>query len=334
MVLKQFEQSFLMVNLFSSLSPLYFVFLLKTTLSRFIMTSLKSVLPLFAFCFSLLVCAQNNDVVIKTHKLSERIYMLEGQGGNIGLYVGEDGVVMIDSQFAPLTPKILAAIKAISDKPIQFLINTHWHHDHVGGNENIKNEGAIIVAHDNVRKRMSVDQFDKYRNRTTKATPTKLPLVSFSENITFYMNGEAIMVFHVDNAHTDGDAMIYFTKSNILHMGDTYFQGKYPFIDLASGGSVNGYIHAAKRALMLIDEDTKIIPGHRNLSNKKELTAYLNMLETIKTRVLAEIKKGKTEEEVTKNEAITREYSALNYGDWFIKDAQIRQTFYRSLKAE
>ncbi len=298
------------------------------------MKSLKAIFSLFVFCFSLIVSAQNNDVVIKTNKLSENIYMLEGQGGNIGISVGEDGIVMIDSQFAPLTPKILTAIKAISNKPIKFLINTHWHHDHVGGNENIKNEGAITVAHDNVRKRMSVDQFDKYRNRTTKASPTKLPLVSFSDNITFHMNGEDIMVFHVDNAHTDGDAMIYFTNSNVLHMGDTYFQGKYPFIDLATGGSVNGYINAAKRALMLIDDDTKIIPGHRNLSNKKELTAYLTMLETLKTRVLAEIKKGKTEEEVTNNETINKEYTALNYGDWFIKDAQIRQTFYRSLKEE
>ncbi len=298
------------------------------------MKSLKAIFSLFVFCFSLIVCAQNNDVVIKTNKLSENIYMLEGQGGNIGISVGEDGIVMIDSQFAPLTPKILTAIKAISNKPIKFLINTHWHHDHVGGNENIKNEGAIIVAHDNVRKRMSVDQFDKYRNRTTKASPTKLPLVSFSDNITFHMNGEDIMVFHVDNAHTDGDAMIYFTNSNVLHMGDTYFQGKYPFIDLATGGSVNGYINAAKRALMLIDDDTKIIPGHRNLSNKKELTAYLTMLETLKTRVLAEIKEGKTEQEVTNNETINKEYTALNYGDWFIKDAQIRQTFYRSLKEE
>ena len=296
------------------------------------MKSLKAILSVYIFSFSLMTCAQNNDVVIKTHKLSESVYMLEGQGGNIGISVGDDDIVMIDSQFAPLTPKILAAIKAISDKPIKFLINTHWHHDHVGGNENIKNDGAIIVAHDNVRKRMSVDQFDQYRDRATKASPEKAPLVSFSDNITFHMNGEDIMVFHVDNAHTDGDAMIYFTKSNVLHMGDTYFQGKYPFIDLSSGGSVNGYINAAKHALMLIDDDTKIIPGHRNQSNKKELTAYLKMLKTLKTRVLAEIKKGKTEEEVTNNKAITKEYTALNYGDWLITDEQIRRTFYISLK--
>jgi len=298
------------------------------------MKTLKTISTFFAFSIALIACAQNNDVVIKTNKLSETVYMLEGQGGNIGISVGDDGIVMIDSQFAPLTPKILAAIKAISDKPIKFLINTHWHHDHVGGNENIKNEGAIIVAHDNVRKRMSVDQFDKYRDRETKASPTKLPLVSFSDNITFHMNGEDIMVFHVDNAHTDGDAMIYFTNSNVLHMGDTYFQGKYPFIDLSTGGSVNGYINAVKHALMLVDDDTKIIPGHRNLSDKKELRAYLTMLETLKTRVLAEIKKGKTEKEVTNNAAITKEYTALNYGDWFINDEQIRRAFYISLKED
>lgn len=296
------------------------------------MKTLKTLCSIFAFSIVFMAYTQNNDVIIKTHKLSENIYMIEGQGGNIGISIGDDGVVMIDSQFAPLTPKILAAIKAISDKPIKFLINTHWHHDHIGGNKNIKNEGAIIVAHNNVRKRMSVDQFDKYRDKTTKATPEKLPLVSFSDNITFYMNNENIMIFHVDNAHTDGDAMIYFTNSNVLHMGDTYFQGKYPFIDIATGGSANGYINAVKKALLLVDDDTKIIPGHRNLSNKKELTTYLKMLETIKARVLAEIKKGKTEEEVTNNKTITKEYTALNYGDWFITDAQIRKTFYISLK--
>ncbi|MFD1616537.1 MBL fold metallo-hydrolase [Gelatiniphilus marinus] len=295
------------------------------------MKTLKVICSFFAFSIVFFTCAQNNNVEIKTHKLTDNIYMLVGQGGNIGISVGDDGIVMIDSQFAPLTPKILDAIKSISDKPIKFLINTHWHHDHVGGNENIKNQGAVIVAHDNVRKRKSVDQFDKYRDVKRSASPTKLPLVSFSENMTFHMNGEDIMVFHVDNAHTDGDAMIYFTKSNVLHMGDTYFQGKYPFIDISTGGSVNGYIDAVKQALLLVDDDTKVIPGHLNLSNKKELSDYLTLLKTIKTRVLEEIKKGKTQKEVTENTAITKEYTALNYGDWFINDEQIRRTFYISL---
>lgn len=296
------------------------------------MKTLKTICSFFAFSIFFLANAQDSEVEIKTNKLTENIYMLQGKGGNIGLSVGDDGIIMIDSQFAPLSPKILAAIKKISDKPIKFLINTHWHHDHVGGNENIKNEGAVIVAHDNVRKRLSVDQFDEYRDVKRPALPTKLPLVSFSDNITFHMNGEDIMVFHVDNAHTDGDAMIYFTKSNVLHMGDTYFQGKYPFIDLSTGGTVNGYIDAVKHALMLVDDDTKIIPGHMNLSNKKELTAYLTMLETLKTRVLAEIKKGKTENEVAENTTITKEYTALNYGAFFINDEQIRRTLYLGLK--
>ncbi len=298
------------------------------------MKTLKSFCLLITLSIPIYTSAQNDEVTIKTHKLTDHIYMLVGQGGNIGVSVGDDGVFMIDGQFAPLTPKILAAIKELSDKPVKFLLNTHWHHDHVGGNKNMKNKGAIIIAHDNVRKRMSVDQFDKYRNKTTKATPEKLPLVSFSNNITFHMNGEDIMVFHVDNAHTDGDAMVYFTKSNVLHMGDTYFQGKYPFIDIATGGSANGYINAIKKALILIDDDTKIIPGHRNQSNKKELTKYLTMLETIKTRVLSDIKNGKTEAEIINNTSITKEFDTLKYGDWFITGKQIRKAFYIGLKVE
>jgi len=297
------------------------------------MKTIQNITHSILFCAALLVNAQDQEVTIKTHQVSDNIYMLVGQGGNIGISVGDDSVFMIDDQFAPLTDKILDAVKELSDKPIKFLLNTHWHHDHVSGNENMKNKGTIIFAHDNVRKRMSADQFDKYRDKATKASPeSMLPVISFSEDMTFHMNGEDIMVFHVDNAHTDGDAMVYFTKSNVLHMGDVYFQGKYPFIDLSTDGSVTGYINSIKRALHLIDDDTKIIPGHRNQSNKAELTEYLAMLETIKTRVLAEISLGKTEEEVTNNASITKEYDALNYGDWFITETQIRRAFYVSLK--
>lgn len=259
--------------------------------------------------------------------------MLEGRGGNIGLSVGEDGIFMIDDQFANITPKILEAIKTISDKPIRFLINTHWHGDHTGGNENINKEGAVIVAHENVRERMSTEQFNKDWNRTTPPSPKgALPTVTFSKDLTFHFNDERIFIFHVHEAHTDGDAMVYFTKSNVLHMGDTYFQGKYPFIDLNSGGSATGYIEAIEKAVLLINDDTKIIPGHRNVSSKSELSDYLKMLKKLKKRILAEIAHGKTEDEVTNNTSLTKEYDDLNYGDWFIDGKTIRKTFYRSLK--
>ncbi|WP_046743908.1 MBL fold metallo-hydrolase [Kordia zhangzhouensis] len=289
---------------------------------------------LFIFLSSISISsAQQKEVQINVTKVSEHVYMLVGQGGNIAISVGEDGVFMIDDQFAPLTPKILKAIETVSDKPVKFLINTHWHGDHTGGNENMSKEGAVIVAHENVRKRMSMEQFNKERNRTTPASPeTALPVITFSKDVSFYFNGERIFIFHVHEAHTDGDAMVYFTRSNVLHMGDTYFQGKYPYIDLGSGGSVEGYIAAIKKALSLINDETIIIPGHRNLSNKTELASYITMLETIKNNILTEIKAGKTEEEVTKNKFLTKTYDDLGYGDWFISGEVLRKTFYKSLQ--
>ena len=180
---------------------------------------------------------------------------------------------------------------------------------------------------------MSTEQFNSLWNRTTPPSPkAALPVVTFDKSLTFHLNGEDILVFHVHDAHTDGDAMIYFGKSNVLHTGDTYFQGKYPYIDLDAGGSVNGYLKAIKYALSLIDEETKIIPGHRNISNKKELQGYLAILEAIKAIVLKEIKAGKTEEEVTNDASLTKKYDDLNYGDWFIKPDVLRKTFYKSLK--
>ena len=289
----------------------------------------------FVLFFSLSFSQDKKEIKVTTNKVSDSIYMLIGQGGNIAVSIGNDGVFMVDDQFAHMTPKLVEAIRKLTNKPIKFLLNTHWHGDHTGGNENMNKEGAIIVAHENVRKRMSVDQFNKERNRTTKASPKEaLPVVTFTKDISFHMNGEDIMVFHVHNAHTDGDAMVYFTGSNVLHMGDTYFQGKYPYIDLASGGSIKGYIEAQKKALLLINDDTKIIPGHRNLSSKKELKEYVTMLETVTDTIQQKIIDGKTLDEVTNDSSITATYDALNYGDWFIDGATFRKTIYLSLTKE
>ncbi len=288
----------------------------------------------FIFLFSVtVVFAQKKEVQIKVTKVTDHVYMLVGQGGNIAISVGEDGVFMIDDQFARLTPKILAAIKSVTDQPVEFLINTHWHGDHTGGNENMQKEGAVIVAHENVRKRMSMDQFNKERNTTKKAAPKEaLPIITFSKDVSFFFNEESIFIFHVHEAHTDGDAMVYFTESNVLHTGDAYFQGKYPYIDLNSGGSTQGYIAAIKKALLVINDDTKIIPGHRNMSTKTELKAYLEMLESIEEKVVAAIKAGKTEAQVTEDTSITKKYDDLGYGDWFISGEVLRKTFYQSLE--
>jgi glyoxylase-like metal-dependent hydrolase (beta-lactamase superfamily II) len=289
---------------------------------------LFSVLLLF-ISTSIFAQGRFDKVEITTTKLSDHTYMLEGAGGNIGVSVGEDGVFVIDDQFAPLSEKILAAIKALSDKPLTFLVNTHHHGDHTGGNENMAKAGATIIAHDNVKKRLE----GKQRDGSTKPKEA-LPVITFNDKLNITINDESIAVFHVANAHTDGDAILYFTESNVLHTGDTYFNGRYPYIDLNSGGSVKGYIEAAKRGLMVIDDDTKIIPGHGKVSNKEEYQGFLTMLETLRDNVQKAIDDGKTEDEVKTDLSITKAYDDLDYGTGFINSEKIRLTFYKSLKGK
>ena len=268
------------------------------------------------------VPAFGQDVTIETTKLSDNVYMLIGRGGNIGVSVGEDGIFVIDDQFANITDKIVAALRQLSDKPIVFLANTHHHGDHTGGNENMAQLGATIIAHDNVRKRL------KESDKPSDA----LPVITYNDTMNLYLNGEQIIAFHVDNAHTDGDTLLYFTESNVLHTGDTFFKDRYPYIDLNSGGTVNGYIGAVKKALMLIDDNTKIIPGHGSMATKKDYETFLTMLETLKSNVITAIAKGKTEEEVANDSAITKEYDDLGYSWRFISSEKIRRTLYLSLK--
>jgi glyoxylase-like metal-dependent hydrolase (beta-lactamase superfamily II) len=234
-----------------------------------------------------------DDVQIETVQVGPGVYMLTGSGGNLAVSVGQDGVFLVDDQYAPLTEKILAAIRSISDEPVRFVINTHWHGDHVGGNENIGQAGALILANDNVRKRMSVEQFREAFDRTVPAAPeAALPVVTFSEAVTFHINGGELHAFHVDSAHTDGDAMIHFRDVNVIHMGDVYFNGLYPFVDFSAGGSIDGIIAATKKVLEIVDDDTRIIPGHGPLSNKVELEAYLDMLVGVRDAIRERIAMG------------------------------------------
>ena len=262
------------------------------------------------FCVLLVTCmgsapafAQNDfsKVQIKTTNLAPGTYMLEGGGGNIGVSVGEDGVIVIDDQFAPLSDKIKFAIAQITDKPVLFLINTHWHGDHTGGNENFAKDGAWIVAQDNVRTRMSAEQFNKTFNRTTPPSPEKaLPVVTFSQNIDFHLNGQDIHVFHVENAHTDGDAIVQFQDRNVVHMGDCFWNGIYPIIDVSSGGSLRGMIRAVSDALLLVDGTTKIVPGHGPLGSREDLRAFRDMLMEVERRVQPMVAAGQSVDEIVR----------------------------------
>ena len=240
-----------------------------------------------------------SDVEIRTIPVADGVYMLMGQGGNIGLSVGESGPFVVDDQFAPLTEKILAAIAEVSDAEVRFVLNTHWHFDHTGGNENFGEAGALIVAHENVRRRMSVDQFMEAFDRAVPAAPPiALPIITFTEGVNFRWNGETIRVVHVENAHTDGDAIVTFESANVVHMGDTYFNGRYPFIDVQSGGGIEGVIAAADWVLQRADSQTKIIPGHGALSGPEELRAYRDMLITVRDRIRMIINDGMSADEV------------------------------------
>ncbi len=262
---------------------------------------MKAILLFVFICSQIALSAQRDfsTVEIKTTSITDNIHMLEGSGGNIAVFEGEDGALIIDNQFAPLTDKIKAAVSELTEHKIKYVLNTHWHGDHTGGNENFGNDGAIIVSHENVRKRLSTDQIMKAFNREVKAAPKAAwPQITFEETMQLHLNGEPLQLIHVHNAHTDGDAFVFFPESNVLHMGDCFFKGRFPFIDLGSGGSVDGAIDAVQVALMLCNSGTTIVPGHGTLAKKSDLLSYYTMLETMKDRVVRGLQKGMTIEEL------------------------------------
>ncbi len=260
-----------------------------------------------------LLLGQNFDTVqVTSTKVAGNVHMLVGSGGNIGLMAGDDAAFVVDDQFAPLTPKILAAIKAITPQPVRFVMNTHWHFDHTGGNENMGQAGALIFAHENVRKRMSTEQFIEALNRKQPASPRgALPVITFNDTVSFHLNGDSIVVFHVAPAHTDGDAMVMFTKANVVHTGDVFVSAGFPFVDRSSGGTINGIISATERLLTVTNADTKIIPGHGPLSDRARVKAYHDMLVVMRDRMKKEIAAKHTVDQVLASK-ITAEYDK----DW------------------
>jgi len=271
-----------------------------------------------------------SKVEIKVERLAPGVAVLFGAGGNIGLSYGEDGNAVVDDQFAPLTDKILAAIRTLDPDPVRFVINTHWHGDHSGGNENLGKRGAVILAHHNVRVRMSTPQFLAAMNMKIEPSPKDaLPVVTFDDGVTLHLNGDTLRAIHVHNAHTDGDSLVHWQKANVLHMGDTFFHTmSFPFVDLSSGGSIDGVIAAAAKGVEMSNAATRIIPGHGPVASRADLMAYHAMLVDIRAKVAAGIQAKRTLAQIQASAPAAR------YGmtGGFIKPDQFVETVYNSLK--
>ena len=255
---------------------------------------LTGLLPLF---FTQGISAQGFDEIeMVVHSVAGDVKYIEGSGGNIGLLAGDEGVLLIDDQYAPLTDKILEAIRTVSDQPVKFIINTHMHPDHTGGNENFGRIGALIIGHENVRSQMAIAGY--------KQTP---PFVTFSENVTFHINNEIVHAFKVPNAHTNNDSYIKFENANVIHTGDVYRSTSYPYVDTNNGGSFVGIIQAHELLVEISDEDTKIIPGHGNITEVDQVREVLEMLYTVRIRVKKAIKNKLTLEQ-TQSAGLTTEF--------------------------
>lgn len=263
---------------------------------------------------AILGAQDEGEVVITSQKLAENIYMMSGQGGNMGVLIGGDGTFLIDHQLEAYNPKIREVINSIGGGQVKFLMNTHYHRDHTSGNELMRQSGSVIVAHQNVRKTLSSGwSISYFEINHPPLSEDWLPQLTFTDSLSFYLNGEEIEIFHVGPAHTDGDAVVHFKKANVVHVGDVFFNDLYPFIDLENGGTFDGLINAIDKIIVRINEDTKIIPGHGPASNFAEFMAYRDMLAAIVERVKKMIDDGKKLEDIIAARP-SAEYDEANAG--------------------
>ena len=275
--------------------------------------------------------AQQKAVEFTSFQLSDTVYMLTGSGGNVGISTGEDGVFIIDDQVKPVTAGLLKAIGKISNKPIRFVINTHYHADHTGGNEAIGRSGTVIISHDNIRKRMTTEQVSIFMGKTTPPSPREaLPVVTFNDRMSLHLNGEPATAYYVANGHTDGDSIIHFPASNVIHMGDMYFNGLYPYVDLDAGGSIQGMVNAADLALSMADENTRIIPGHGPLAMTEDLKNYQDFLIKASANVQQLIDQGMNLQQIIAANP-TKEWDET-LGKAWITPAQFVTFIYNSLE--
>jgi cyclase len=269
-----------------------------------------------------------SKVEIKATKISGNVYMLEGAGGNIGVSVGPDGILIVDDQFAPLADKIKAALKTLGEGKLKFILNTHWHGDHTGGNAQFGRD-APIIAHDNVRKRLSTEQRSEIFKQTTPPSPKEaLPVITFDQSLSVHFNGEEIKVIHYPHGHTDGDSVIFFTTSNVVHLGDDFFAGRFPFVDLESGGSVQGLIKNIEEIIPKIPAGARLIPGHGPISGVEELKAYHRMLVETTALVQKQMAAKKPLDQI-KKEGLPAEWKS--WGEGFVKTDLWIEIVYRSL---
>ena len=264
-------------------------------------------------------------------RLTENLALLVGGGGNVAISIGEDGTFLVDDQVAPMAPVLKAVTDSIDPRGVRFVLNTHWHDDHTGGNERFGAARAVIVAHENVRRRLSVDQFIAELGDSVKAAPKgALPVVTFTRGLWFHLNGDNIQVLHLDAAHTDGDAIVRWAEQNVIHTGDIYFNGAYPFIDISSGGSLDGVVSAVDSILALSNEHTRIIPGHGPLSNATELRAYRDMLVSVRDRLRKALAARRSADAVVAA-GLTKEWDA-QWGQGFMKPEQFTRIAYESVR--
>ncbi len=300
-------------------------------------------------------------------KVSDSIYMLKGKSGNSAVFYGNDGVLLVDSQLASATAEIKNLIVSLSTKPIQYLVNTNHHDDNTDGNENFMNTGTMVIAHEKARllmvqeerskvEKAQQDEFnamvddlkasgnnDKAQEKAKEGftgesafdeSQFTFPNITFSKDMTFHYNGEPVMIFHVNNAHTNGDSMVYFKGSNVLHTGDAFLKGSYPNIDISNGGSYDGYINGLRRILSFIDNETKVIPGHGDVASIDDVKKSLQMMKALKDRVFYNYLDKKSKEEILANKEITKEYDAQGFGDHDITTEQFVTLLYRMAKAK
>jgi len=284
-----------------------------------------------------LTAAQDQDfskVQMKVSKVAGNVYMIEGAGGNIGASVGDDGIIIVDDQYAPLAEKIQAALKGITDKPVRFIINTHYHPDHTGGNAYFQKQ-APIIAQDNVRKRLESGggggNGGSIHMDTKPAPHEALPIITFDHDVTVHLNGEDIRALYFPAGHTDGDSIIFFSHSNVVHMGDDFVTYGFPFIDVESGGSINGLIDAVAKVISELPPDAKIIPGHGKVSNLDDMRAYVAMLKETRDAVQKALKDGKTLDQMKQAKLLDpwKKYS----GEFVTQDVFL-ETLYNSLTGQ